>query len=238
MSARRPSPALVFLLPPALAAGAAVGWWLYKRWGYPVHADEREVAHVEAPPEAEGPGLQHAEGGAGPRFHRRYSVRVREAEWSPEQLIADVGADFGPYVAPELARFERETGDEGRLSPGDEFLVHINGPWNGPVRVVESEPARFVLATREGHMEAGQIEFRAEPLPPTGGASGSGGLLFTIESWARSRDELVDVAYDDLGVAKGAQQAMWTFFCEQVATRAGGEIDGEVEVLTEREAAP
>ena len=63
MSARRPSPALVFLLPPALAAGAAVGWWLYKRWGYPVRENEREVAHVEAPPEAEGPGLQHAEGG-------------------------------------------------------------------------------------------------------------------------------------------------------------------------------
>ena len=37
---------------------------------------------------------------------------------------------------------------------------------------------------------------------------------------------------------KAAQQAMWTFFCEQVAKRAGGEIEGEVEVLTEREAAP
>ena len=229
MSARRPSPALVFLLPPALATGAALGWWVYKRWGYPVDETETDVPHVEAPPEADGPELQHADEGTGPRFHRVYRVRQSGADWTPEALIADIGRDIAPYVAPELASFERESGEEGALTPGDEFLVHINGPWNGPVRVVEVEPTRFRLATREGHMEAGQIEFRAE-------TAENGDLVFTIESWARSRDAAVDVAYDGIGVAKEAQQAMWTFFCEQAAERAGGETVGEIEVRTEREA--
>ena len=229
MSARRPSLALVLLGPAALAAGGALGYWFYKRWGYRVDEEERTVPIVDAPPESDGPGLQPSSSGVGPKFHRRYRVRIADADWSPEDVIADIARDFGPYVAPELGKFERESGDEGALTPGDEFLVHINGPWNGPVRVVHREPTCFRLATREGHMEAGQIEFRAEELD-------GGDLLFTIESWARSRDEAVDVTYDDLGVAKAAQQGMWTFFCDKVAERSGGEKFGEIEVLTEREA--
>ena len=45
---------------------------------------------------------------------------------------------------------------------GDEFVVRMPGPWDGPVRVVERDPdARFRLVTLAGHLEAGQIEFRA-----------------------------------------------------------------------------
>ena len=233
----------------ALSAGAAAGLWLARRWGYGVRETTREVPRVEAPPEAEGPGLQHAEEGAGPRYHRRYRVRVARPTLAPEAVIGAVREDVNRFVAPELARFERTAGGPGPLALGDDILVHINGPWDGPVRVVEVEPTRFVLATREGHMEAGQIEFRAEPAPPTGApapeaSGGTGGgtgggapddLVFTIESWARSADALVDLVYDDLGVAKEAQQKMWTFFCHRVAEMAGGEIVGEIEVLTERE---
>ena len=229
MSARRPSLALLFLAPAALAAGGALGVWLYKRWGYPVDENERDVPLVDTPPEPDGPGLQPSSEGVGPRFHRRYRIRLADADWGPREVMADIARDFGPYVAPELGRFERESGEEGRLTPGDEFMVHINGPWDGPVRVMDVSPESFRLATREGHLEAGQIEFRAETLD-------GGDLLFTIESWARSRDAVVDVTYDDLGAAKAAQKAMWTFFCDKVAERAGGERVGEIEVRTEREA--
>lgn len=230
MSLRRPSLTTVLLTPTALAAGAALGLWLYKRWGYAVDAEEHTVARVDAPPEADGPGIQNSASGAGPRFHRTYRVRIAGAALSPEAIIARIGEDFAPFVAPEVARFEKTAGAEGTLSAGDEYLVHINGPWDGPVRVVEVEPTRFVLATLEGHMEAGQIEFRAEE------AGASGETRFTIESWARSRDALVDVAYDDLSVGKKAQQAMWTYFCRRVAEESGGETVGEIEVTTEREA--
>ena len=229
MSSRHPRLAVVLLTPAALAAGAALGLWAYKRWGYAVEAEERDVPIVDAPPEAAGPAIQHADEGAGPRFHRRYRVRVHAPTLTPEALMTQIGADITAFVAPEVARFEKTKGASGELGPGDEFLVHIRAPWNGPVRVVEVEPAMFRLATLETHMEAGQIEFRAEE-------AAGGDLVFTIESWARSRDATVDVAYDDLGAAKAAQQAMWTFFCEKVAEAAGGEKVGEIEVMTEREA--
>jgi len=288
MSKRRLSFASVFLTPAALAAGAAFGLWLYRRWGYAVDEHEHTVARVDPPPEADGPGIQHADDGTGARFHRTYRVHIANATLSPEALFAKIGESFDPFVAPEVAQFEKTKGEPGALASGDEYLVHINAPWNGPVRVVETEPTRFVLATLDGHMEAGQIEFRAEggrgkgesgnaqasgarggmespaksPLPEGEGqgeggstspnpdtapeASGDGAapevadssqsLTFTIESWARSRDALVDLVYDDLGVAKVAQQAMWTYFCRQVAEVSGGEMVGEIDVLTEREA--
>lgn len=250
MSQRRSRLAFVVLTRTALAAGAALGLWLYKRWGYRVRSNETDVALIDAPPEADGPGIQHAVEGEGPRFHRRYCVRIQAPTLTPEELMAEIGADISPFVSEEVARFEKTRGHPDRLAPGDEFMVHIRAPWNGPVRVVEVEPTMFRLATLEGHMEAGQIEFRAVLAPPRAAppeASGEDGpsaseapgkhdLLFTIESWARSRDAVVDLVYDGVGAGKAAQQLMWTFFCSRVAEACGGKIVGEIEVHTEREA--
>ena len=66
-------------------------------------------------------------------------------------------------------------------------------------------------------------------------------LILNGHSWIRISMILgvmstLDVVYDDLGVAKKAQQALWTFFCERVADDCGGRRMGEVHVLTEREA--
>jgi hypothetical protein len=233
----RPRP--VFLTTASVAAGAALGAWLWRRWGYPVHEESRDVAHApEAPPTArpEPPGrapIQDEAEGTGPRFHRRYRVDVAEATKTPRELMACVAADVQDYVPDELATFRKTVGAPGRLAVGDEYDIKIRSPWDGPVRVVEAGPTAFTLATLDGHMEAGTIRFHAEPHPTEPGA-----LRFTIESWARSRDAAVDLAYDTLEVAKEAQQAMWTFFCERVAEDCGGRRLGEIEVLTEREAAP
>ena len=61
---------------------------------------------------------------------------------------------------------------------GDEFVVRMPGPWDGPVRVVRREADSFRLATLAGHLEAGEIEFRATGTPDA--------LGFEIESWARA----------------------------------------------------
>lgn len=218
----------------SLAAGAALGAWLWKRWGYPVRAVEREVPKAPDPPPTAAPGgdreLQPEETGVGPRFHRRYEVDVEQTTKTPEELIASIGADIQRYVPDEIARFEKSKGAEGRLAVGDEYDIKIRSPWDGPVRVVEVGPRRFTLATLDGHMEAGQIRFEAAGHPTEAGA-----LRFSIESWARSRDGAVDFVYDELGLAKKAQQAMWTFFCERVAEDCGGRKTEEVRVLTERE---
>jgi hypothetical protein len=237
VSRLRRSP-LARALPWLLAVAAAVfAGALWRRWAFPVRSRRRDVARVPRgpvplPPDPPGRApLQPPSEGAGPRFHRRYCVDVADPALGPEDLMALVGRDPDAFSPAEIARFEKTRGAEGRLAVGDEFLVRISSPWNGPVRVIACAPRSFTLGTLEGHLEAGQIRFAAGEHPSVPGA-----LRFTIESWARSRDGPVDLAYDKVGVAQKAQEAMWTFFCDRVATAAGGRKLGEIEVLTEREA--
>ena len=225
------------LLGPVVLAPAAAGvaYWLWRRWGYPVRVLDRAVPSPPSPPihpAPEAPGdrpLQTSVEGTGPRFHRTYRVSVAGPTLTPEALIEHIQADIQAFVPDELARFEKVKGAEDGFRVGDEFDIHISSPWDGPVRVIECGDRSFAFGTLDGHMEAGQIEFRAE-------MHDEDRLRFTIESWARSRDAAVDLVYDDLGLAKAAQQGMWTFFCKQVAKASGGETVGEIEVVTEREA--
>ncbi len=223
--------------PAVLAGGAAVGVWLWRRWGYRVEATEREVARVPDPPvervpEPAGRAPVQAEAdGVGAHFHRLYRIDVAASTLTPEALISAIAADIQQFVPDEIAVFDKTVGPEGRLAVGDEYHISIRAPWDGPVRVAEVTPTRFTLATLQGHLEAGQIRFLAQAHPSQAGA-----LRFEIESWARSADAAVDWFYDAAGIAKKAQQAMWTFFCERVADACGGEPLGDVQVLTEREA--
>ena len=100
------------------------------------------------------------------------------------------------------------------------------GPWDGPVRAIEVTPTSFRLATLTGHLEAGQIEFRA--------ADDGGDLVFTIESWARSGDRLSKVLYQSVRMAKEVQLHMWTSFLERVAELAGGRAVGGIDIETRR----
>lgn len=79
--------------------------------------------------------------------------------------------DPGVACPLEVARFEKTKGRPGLIERGDEFRVRLPGPWNGPVRVIEVAPCSFRLATLEGHMEAGEIEFRAQASCPTAGST-------------------------------------------------------------------
>jgi uncharacterized protein (UPF0548 family) len=99
------------------------------------------------------------------------------------------------------------------------------GPWDGPVRVLDVTPTTFRLGTLEGHLEAGQIEFRVR---------GSEPIVFTIESWARSGDPLSDLLFSRVRMAKEVQLHMWTSVLEQVVKRSGGRRLGCLEVDTRR----
>ena len=171
--------------------------------------------------------------GYGPVFHRVYSVVVAVPFETAKRAMSDVMADPNMFAPTVLAEFEKRKGEPGALEVGDEFQIYITGPWNGPVRVKDVTETSFRLVTLEGHMEAGEIEFRI-------GEGGKEGTLFEIESLARSADRLVDFVYDKLPVAKLAQTQMWTAFCkafhEHALKTAGQEAQDspEVEILTER----
>ena len=229
----------LLLTPAALAAAGGLAVWFWKRWDYSVRTHQREVWRAPDPPvkdverTSRSRSVQPEEEGTGSRFHRTYRVTVKRAAVAPEDLISQIQANIQRFVPGELARFEKVVGDAETFIVGDEFDIHITAPWDGPVRVIDQDARSFTFGTLKGHLEAGQIRFSAEPHDAY-----EGGLRFTIESWARSRDELVDLVYDDLKLAQAAQQAMWTFFCTRVVEASGGEAVGEVEVITEREADP
>jgi hypothetical protein len=164
--------------------------------------------------------------GAGPLFHRRFSVRVEGSGLTPQELLGTVAGDFN-RVAPSAAFFHKTVGREGGAEPGDEYRVQMPGPWDGPVRVVRRTPASLRLATLRGHLEAGQIEFRA-------GYDGPGrrGLRFEVEAWGRGGDRWADLLYSRLHVAKEMQLNMWVHVCLRAAALTGGRVRGGVRIDT------
>lgn len=170
--------------------------------------------------------LQRIEDGVGPLLHRRYSVWIAGAPLPPEQVIGRFSGDPNCGAPTEVAVFEKVHGDDGEMRVGDEFLIRMPGPWDGPVRVVGMGPASFRLATLRGHLEAGQIEFRCR-------AEG-GEMLFEIESWARSGDRLSDVLYTRLRLAKEIQLNLWVETCLRLARDVGGRPRGGVRIDTQR----
>ena len=115
----------------------------------------------------------------------------------------------------EYALFDPLDGTRGMV-PGSEHVVRLPGPWDGPVRVVGVTDTSFRLATLAGHLEAGEIEFRA--------ADVDDGIEVVIESWARSGDVVIDLLYSRIGVAREMQMAMWVHFLKRSARIAGGEV--------------
>lgn len=210
--------------------GVALTSWRYMWRTTPLHRSEVAGRLPDDAPPALPDGVERGEvqppsDGAGALFHRVYRARIRETDVAPEQLVAAIAADPDRVAPSEFASFTKVLGDEGTMAVGDEYVVRMPGPWDGPVRVVERSPTAFRLVTRDGHLEAGQIAFTAA----------RGELLeFRIESWARAGDRLSHLLYDRLRMSKEIQLHMWTSVLERVAVLAGGRLTGGIEIRTRR----
>jgi uncharacterized protein (UPF0548 family) len=201
----------------------------------PFHRGERDgSASQDSPPRlpvgAELNDVQGPEQGYGPLFHRSYRVLVRRPQLSACELMSRLQADPDEPSPREFATFIKVRGEEGKMAVGDEFVVRMAGPWDGPVRVVAVGDTSFRLVTLDRHLEAGQIVFSAE--------DDADGLRFAIESWARSADPFADLLYQHLRMAKEIQLHMWTSFLERVAEIAGGRVSGGIEIDTRRVECP
>lgn len=172
--------------------------------------------------------------GAGPLYHRVYSLDA-ESTWenalrSMQRLQQNIN-HFSPQI---MCRFEKVSGQAKELADGDEFQIHITGPWNGPVLAKDVSERAFTLITLEGHIEAGEIRFRIDRLDDTL-------VRFEIESVARSKDLIVDFMYDKIPIVKLAQTEMWKQFCEAFGLELSFGTQGDprgrvsdVKILTER----
>ena len=226
---RRPTLARRITTATRWPVGIVLTSWSYMWRTTPMHRREEIGALDDDRPPALPPGvsreeIQPASDGAGPLFHRRYVALVRRPRLSPEQLIDHIAHDLNRVAPTEFAVFQKVAGRDDAMRVGDEYVVRMPGPWDGPVRIVAVSPASFRFATLAGHLEAGEIEFRALPAPD--------GLRFEIESWARSGDWLSNLLYHHLRMAKEVQLHMWTSFIERVARVSGGRLTGGIDIDT------
>lgn len=202
------------------AAAGAIAWSLWRR-------------HVDAERQRRAPGSVPVQGladGYGPLFRRVYSLDIAGPEVSPRRLMAHVMADLDAFTPGVIARFEKTCGTPGCLAIGDEFIVHLKSPWDGPVRVDAVTPTSFRLVTLDGHLEAGAIAFSAYAVSDADARTDDleedekdgGTVRVAIVSCARSRDQGVHLVYHQIGLARAVQQAMWTTFLRRIAERARG----------------
>ena len=210
--------------------GVGLTSWSYVWRTTAIHRRERDGSAAEDLPPAEPPvpadGVQRLEEGSGPLFRRTYTGRIRDSQWRAAELMERVSADPN-FVAPlALARFRKTAGPPWQMQPGDEFVVRMPGPWDGPIRAIEVTDTSFRFATLDGHLEAGQIEWRAR--------DEDGLVIFQIESWARAGDRLSALLHDRLRMAKEVQLHMWTSVVEKVAKRTDGRLVRGIEIETRR----
>jgi uncharacterized protein (UPF0548 family) len=210
--------------------GVALASWRYMWSTTPMHrwvmtGSWEEDAPPPLPAGFDHPELQSWEDGVGPLLHRIYRTRFTASPMSAHELIAELVEDMDKVAPTEFATFQKLEG-EGPMREGEEYVVRMPGPWDGPVAVVDVGESSFRLATLEGHLEAGQIEYRAH--------QDHRGVVFEIESWARSGDRLSDFLYTHVQISREVQLHMWSSVLRNVVELAGGKMDGGIVITTRR----
>lgn len=211
--------------------GTVLVTWRYLWETTPLHrggecrGDERDHP-PRLPPAAVDDRVQRVEDGCGPLYHRLFRVSIAAADLDADRLMEWVCRDFKRFVPSEVVDIRTGELRGHGLDVADELLVEMPGPWNGPVRVVHRDANSLHLVTLRGHMEAGQVQFRARE---------DGDLLvFEIELWACVGNRLVHLLYSHLRLAKEIQLNMWVRFCLSAVTASGGRLVDGVHISTRR----
>ena len=200
------------------------------------HTDETVDALGERPPEptvvlGSHDPIQHRADGHGPVLMRTYSVAIHNPALSRSELIRKLCSDPNRFNSDLVAGFVVDDAPARDLTAGDELVVEIPGPWNGPVHVAVADDSQLLLATMRGHMEAGHIRFDTTDLDTP---SAAGGYRFRIRSWATAGDQAFLAAHLVIPVGKYLQTAMWTAMCDNAVAISGGRRTGAITVSTQR----
>ncbi len=191
-------------------------------------ADEHAGSSVTKAPADHGVDHQGEESGVGDLTHRRYTIEVPGSTFSRQSLLREIQQRVHELSPSALADFEKTAGNASYMVVGDEYDITMLGPWNGRVRVAKVTDDSFTLVTLDGHPEAGHITFAIEDQsnqPDT--------FVVSIESWARSRDKAVQVAYDTMSMGREVQAEVWVTFLQRVAELTGCEDTPDVNIDSE-----
>jgi hypothetical protein len=174
--------------------------------------EDREVRHRPDRPDGE------------PTVRRRYRVRVERPRLSPGQLAAIVVADPNVVLPVEVIRFEHRDGGPEPLRAGQRRMIHMAGPWNGPVRVLAAGEEGFRLAGLKGGAQRGEVAYRV-----TGDDEA---IDLEVGITQRSASRLYDLVYHRLGLARRIERHTWSHVLERSAQLAGGRPPERVIVET------
>ncbi len=155
---------------------------------------------------------------------RTFSIDIVGPDGDGPALIAQLIEDPNRFCPNGIASFVRDDRGVKALAVGDEVVVELPGPWDGPVRVERADEA-LLLQTLDGHMEAGHIRFDTVPI--------EGGYRFRVRSWARAGDRAFLLLHLLTKVAWEAQTAMWVQMCLRAGEISGGRRVGQLVVHAE-----
>jgi hypothetical protein len=88
-------------------------------------------------------GNQLLEHGAGPLFHRVFAVCIDEPTMAAQELILVLAADLNHALPSEVTSVDKQSDCSDPLAVGDEMVVRMPGPWDGPGRMVDCTETSF-----------------------------------------------------------------------------------------------
>jgi hypothetical protein len=176
------------------------------------------------PPER--PGRANAEeAGVGALAHRVYGAVLRDCVVPAERLIRIIATDPNVIAPTEVLRFERKREGARDLQEGDELLIRMAGPWNGPVRVTRRWDNGFRLAALRGHAQVGQVELRARD---------DDGITMEIQTRERAAGVWFYLL-ERIGLVARMQAYTWAEMLQKSAQIAGGQPPTEITVRSWRD---
>jgi hypothetical protein len=158
--------------------------------------------------------------------HRLYSATIRTPKLTAARLLAVIAADPNVIAPSEVLRFEKTDGERGRLQEGDELLIRMAGPWNGPVKVTRRWEEGFRLTATHGHPQLGQVELRIR--------DEDGQIAAEIQTRERAAG-ISFHALQRIGLIRRMQSYTWAEMLENAAQLAGGRRPERITVASWRE---
>lgn len=166
--------------------------------------------------------------GVGPLRRKRFWADIRGSRLTPTALVEEF-RERGAEVMP--LEFSAEPGTPRAVEEGVTLTLSLPVRGNVQVRVEEVAPRRVTLATVEGHMLAGAIQFNAS-------GDKRNAVRFLIEIHARAATGLDLLALSTLG--DSLQNSNWEQVVERVVELSGGTaargVQSETETLDDEEA--
>ncbi|MBD64760.1 MAG: hypothetical protein CME62_06110 [Halobacteriovoraceae bacterium] len=182
--------------------------------------DTRDLENLE---------IQPIDRGYGPVKIQTYELEMTEGCHEAEKLFHKLLEDINICAPQSLGKYKSPTGNI-KLIQDKRLLVHLRGPYNGPIIVEEANESYFRFSTLQYHQEAGFIEFFLD--------KNRRDAILKIRSTSRAGDKLFNIAFNYLPLGSKIQDAMWVGFLKKFKDIIKKQIDCKTTIQKKSEVIP